>query len=435
MSESENIPNIVETGSSVRKESEFPSNIEGRMEAILSSFNVSPKTVTMLLLSEAITDPSSLSRTFRDTVVGSSISEFDVKTASSYCHQSLCPIGLVAEEITLDYYGHDKIIGFALTRAGSEYGQPIAAFFLDFERKNGISLYPIFGQTQKARGEHRGPINRAQILKELQEGEKREVEIATQLGISIKTTGNSLTALQRAGVISYHSVKTHTGREKISFTPTEMDITKVQPIPHSVALTRDIVGLCQTLSQEGISVTTSSIYDHLPQKYKRRRYLNNAISGVLSGLAEQGFLERIRGFKMKERQSTAKLTEKGRLLVEELIIPLEDALSDGSSLQMLRSQVLPQVRRDLPVYARETANLYYAHSRSFGSKGGKEERQTHVLSYLLLKPEGVSIEELSTELGKSPFTIRDDLKYLMKEGQIVRIKKRGVTYYSPETKN
>ena len=111
---------------SLRKEElPFPEDRDKRLGSVLSSVNVGPKSVTLLLLPYgSYISPGDLVNNFRSVVRGSEMEKTSFITAPHYCEYSLEPIGLVAKQYTIDYFGKDVVVGFELTDAGRRYGIP-----------------------------------------------------------------------------------------------------------------------------------------------------------------------------------------------------------------------------------------------------------------------------------------------------------------------
>lgn len=416
-----------------RRETEFPSDIDGRMEAILSSFNAAPKASTHLLLTKSMIDPLSLNRLFRGLMRETMIRDLRDGTASSYCQDSLCRIGLVAKEINFDYFGKEVLAGFIPTVAGETYGWPIAAFFLSFEKEHGFSLYPIFGQSQQGRGEHRAPLTRAKILKFLIDGKKRQVDLCIELGINHQLASSSLKALKKAGVIDYSSMNPQTGREQVAYAVSgEVLPSEVKPVRQKKRFTNTIIRICQGLTDERKEITQANVYDRLPRSFKKGkkpRNVRTAVTRVLVGLADkQGFLKRGK-FKGRGVYSEIELTEKGRTLVDELILPLENALSDGMTLGEWQKVVLPNVMMDFQEHSKVGADLYYPYSKSYQVAHRQEWQDNAMFALHGVGRKGISAQELSELLGIGEMACGNFLKSLVGERTARREMRNGVYYY------
>lgn len=408
-----------------RREVPFPRDLDGKLEAIFASFNASPKAAVQLILSESVTGRDDLNREFRRLTVGTSLESFHNDTASRYTEDSLCRIGLVAKGVILDLFGHEKVIGYALTRSGKRYGQPAAAKMLEFESQNGFSLSPIFGKTQLSKGDRRAPLTRAKILRFLNGGTKREIDIAVALGVNHELVRSSCVALAEAGAVEFDSIKPQTGEDQVSF---ELgDIGKLNP-KSDVVLTRKIAQICMELAKNGEQITQSSVFSMLPEGRNRSpKSLAINISHALNDLAEnQGFLKRGK-YRGAETLSVIKLKDKGIVIVEELIEPILNMLANGDQLHEFTANVLPRVKGNLEHYVKETVDLYYPYSKSYAIED-KSNRKRMVMAGLDMGK--ITAQQLATKLGMNAGTCGKDLQYLIRKGIATRQKINGVFYYN-----
>lgn len=323
----------------------------------------------------------------------SMVKNMDRTIPPDYCHFALCPIGLVAEEIAIE----DIPVGYALTRAGIEFGQPCAAKILEFEREEGYSIYPIFGGIgRKSNLGKEVPFIRARILFELAKHDSlREVDISQMLGIYPGTAKRSLEALVRAEAVEYHSVHPQTGKTKVDYRTGNPSVI-VRTVGTASVFTDEVAKVSFELSRQGIPITQGAVFDRLPLGVRagwKEKVLRHQISATLSGPTEQGFLERGL-FKGHQRQSIASLTDKGRVVAEELIKPLLAALGDIRELEYIGKHVLPKVLTNLPEYAQITGDLYYPYSRA-GRKRERGDTIIKALEYIKENP-GVTIENIAS---------------------------------------
>lgn len=424
-----------------KQETGFPQDLDGRMEVILSSFNTSPETTTILIFPpDSEVNGEFLIPEFRKQTLGSKIADFSRIHVAEYCTYTLIPMGLVEEKTALDYYGTEKTVGLALTQAGKKYGRPAAAFIIDFETRNDFSIFPIFGQTSTPReGETRAPLNRTKILKYLNSLKDSDpapsnIEIARKLEMNPITVANSLRALRRAGTVDYEAVTPHTRKKQVYYVLKEngVPLDNLKSVRQIATLTKQIAKTCLELVSKNIVISAKNIFDHLPTNitHAQTRNLLVEINRILSGLTEQNFLER--GiYKGAKKLSNAKITDKGRIVVEELIKPFEDALSDGPMLEKMQQEILPKVLENLHNYIVISGNLYYPHSNSAKIQEWPVVESNMLSLVLGSRTNGIDAREVSEKVGCSPKAARKYLNNLTTQGSARKKRVNGVFLYFP----
>ena len=435
---------------SLRKE-EFPfmEASDKRLGSILSSINVGPKSATLLLLPYgSYISPGDLVKNFKSVVKGSGMEKTSFITAPHYCEYSLAPIGLVAKEHTIDYFGRDVVVGFELTDAGRRHGIPAASLALHFENQYQTSLYPVLGQINTRYPEHqRGPYTRAKILSLLfeREGHLREADICQELGISLSVAHKTFLALVKAGVITYESVNKNTDKTQVTYRKNVYDQAKVKPyivrsgskiISSMPTLTKTVMDISDQLTKEGIPISQASVYSRLQEGQltarKNKKSLRSSISGVLSHLDSQGFLSRT-GFKGSVVESRLEITPLGTNVVQDFIIPLTGLVNDDESVRgRIDREIVPEVIGKLSMYARNSAELYYPYSVSFKNRQTEENlgRLTKILSEEATgDSRGITVTELAEKIGLNINTVSSYLTTLGKTRKIEKLREKGVDYY------
>ncbi len=415
-----------------RQEVKFPAALEGRMEAILASLNSAPKAAVLLLLSESLIDTASLNKAYVDTASGS---QMPIKRdmAESYCRDSLCRIGLVSEEVAIDYFGQEKSVGFKLTRAGEIFGLPAAALVLDFETSHNFSVYPVLGQSMLARGEHRAPITRAKTIKSLAKGERRQIDICLELGINHERARSSLIALRNAGVVEYTSFTPQTGENQVSFSINKEDAVEANQVRGKREFTDAVIGAARTLDQQGLPITQAAVFELVQGAggAATEKNVRTLISQTLTDLADrQHFLTRIQ-FKGREIYSSIKLTDKGKTIAIEFLAPLEDLLTDTGSetLKRVRDQILSKVLANTQGYAVRGIDLYYPYSRSFSASNQDKVRLTVESVLSRQRGAGITSQQLGKNLKLGELKTRRILLSMIESGKAKRKLRNGVFYY------
>lgn len=419
----------------VQKEEEFPDSLDGRVEAVLSTVNISIKSITLLSLEGYMQRPIDLSNRVAELLERTDAGHMHFRQlVDAYCKWTLCPIGLVAEQVAIDYAGIQYTAGYLLTDAGQRYGQPVAAKFLEFEAER-FSLFPILGPVgTPSKKQRRPPFQRAKLLKGVNAGLNQQSSLCKWVGLANTNVQGHLEAMAEAGVISYRSINPYVDNgERVEYRLNESyEEAEVNQVGKEADLTDSVFLACLELKDAGKTITAANVIRILPIEYVNRvsrRQLMGRVSMVLSNFAdEQGFL--VRGdFHGRDVQSIVEITDKGRLVLEELLLPLDDALSDGTTLDTWRHETLPKVRGQLPVYAAKSADLYYPFSKAADMRLAAERRAT---AERLLKEagnNGLTVRTLAERLGVHMQTARAILNKKVREGSAMREKFGNAYYY------
>src|SRR3989338_6827498 len=119
----------------VRREEEFPTDLEARFEAVFAAIgNSEAKCLTLLCLEQSVLSSWNLHKKFLRESSG--VWKTSSTLQARYCENTLVPIGLVAAMDTLYFGSTEYIVGFRLTESGLKFGKPIAAFLLEKSSQN-----------------------------------------------------------------------------------------------------------------------------------------------------------------------------------------------------------------------------------------------------------------------------------------------------------
>lgn len=316
-----------------REHRKFPDDLDSRLNAVLNVVNTELKSATLLHLDNRPADKHEIKARVRGTI-GRGNYLPGTYCFLAYCRTTLFPIGMVArEEITRDE-GDSISVGYSLTDAGRKYGLPIAAFSLRYAVDNDLSLFTILGSTASS-GEVRSPIVRARIIKALADKDLSEIELkrlslphrASFRAISCSSIViNHIIPLQEAGLIDFISESDDVAGVAIHFVPTLKQGTPT-PFRRNTLLTQKVLNHLN-LRDSLTSSETASFLGHS----RSSDSLN-----ILNHLFRQGFAERSKPIgKYSFNNSTlVSLNKRGRLFIDEYLVPVENALTNGTSLNEL----------------------------------------------------------------------------------------------------
>jgi DNA-binding PadR family transcriptional regulator len=422
------IPGKSDTPDLVKREvirsEEFPTDPEERLAAVLAGFaNSEAKAITLLLLRKGPKDQSELWRDFIGVTDGRW--RLGHSTPKAYCHWSLVPIGMVAEELFLSMGALEWTVGYTVTEAGKHYGQPIAAFLLRKAIEYGHSFYPVFGPTNSP-GTSRIPLRRAKILEAIVRSSNalRTTDFEDLVSLKKHVVGGHLRALDKAGLIRYTSIDTEkAGYARYQWRP-ETDPNNVERVKHYSRLTPKVA---QVLALEERPMSREDVQSALQNLSPGKTYAEATISRILCGLHTQGLVDA--QFQGGKKQSEIELLKKGKRVYQEVLLPIKDALNDGPALREMRNFL-----SNWPSFAPEAASLYKEASPQI-RKEPSSVWQKRILSLLTFHSQGLRPNEIYEELrsvASSPSQISNHLRHLHKQGLLAKRKEgRAVCYYLP----
>jgi len=179
----------------------FPQDTGMRLDAVFSCVNNEIKAETILCMDELpmfYADIYKRLSGLTDTALPFPI------TFYNYCIATLSPIGFLVQE-ALGFEGVETGKYFKLSPAGKKYGQPIAAFSLNFAAENGVSLYSILGQTASP-GDTRAPYNTIRMLRCIKDSSNTVVEIVDKLDMTEGSVIVHLDRLEKAGMVKLQTL-------------------------------------------------------------------------------------------------------------------------------------------------------------------------------------------------------------------------------------
>ncbi len=327
--------------------------------------------------------------------------------AISYCRESLCDVGLLAEEWAIDEYGVQSLLGFGVTERGKKIGIPTALSVLWYESKTNQSLFSVLGHTSSS-GETRAPLNRARILDYMirHPYEVREVDLATALGLTQGVVEDNLMSLNNHKIIDYKALNLQTGRTQVRYEKIkDKNLSDADSYPGFSLLYNQIIKM---LEETDGPHSADDIFGGLPDKIKknwREIGLRSKISRILSKISKQGFLKRVGGFRGHEKYSDACLTLKGKSLYFQVVYPVL-LFSSGRNPSKNHLSYLQEISGSYVTFARNSAEFYYPHSASSKQRKSRKNR-LQVVEMLQNSPDqSFTLQDLSEKVGLNADTIR-----------------------------
>src|SRR3989344_1850039 len=401
------------------KEIKFPSELEARFDAIFAAIgNSEAKILTLLALSRTLITQQDLYGRFSELSGGMWRTQY--RTVSSHCEQSLIPIGLVAQESFIKQGSLDIHVGFRTTESGEKYGKPIAAYLLEKSKDLPYSLYTVFGPTQRTRGETRSVTTRAHILEELSLTDRdfTIADIANKLGVPANVISRHLKHLKNLGLVEHDSLdKELRGQVKYRLNE-ECQRSQVETARGLKTLTQEVADILFETKE----VDSELLIERLKSKhtYIKDDSFRSYIHGVLSGLAIQGICQKGK-YRSGNAFSRASITENGRAVVNEIILPIKRALSGDERL------LNEWKRTNWGGYVKDVLSKYIE-SSGYCNRHSQEERAAQVLLLIKENIDGIRPKKIKSLVGFNP---GNHLRFLLDQHLIIRKKqRRGTSYFA-----
>lgn len=375
-----------------------------------------------------------------------------------YCQSSLSPIGLVTREVInsdLSTYG------YMITGYGERVGKALVGHLLRWSWDHpGLSLYQMLGstgspsgrvvETEEDSGDYRkrAPETRVKIFWELATNPSPSLRLTDLLkGISeesefllLQATSpieDHLENLSDHGVIGYESSRQG---NPFSFYRVKETLPEGEPITigHNKSLTQETYDILKETPQTYFSLPDLAeiLRQRYPDKYKGKgmKTLTNRLSGILAGLAGQGFVEYGK-FRWNIKSDITVSPEQREVIISLLEIIDRFQTKDEGFLQAGR-RLTDQILSDPGKVA---ALLHKARENSPNVQSlPLSETASLILGIVQRHPNttGRQIQQkLKEEYGKGLVgkTVGALLNHLRQQGQIkAELTKRGMIYSLPE---
>jgi len=308
-------------------------------------------------------------------------------------------------------------VGYRLTTFG-EIIKSFVAYILKKCAEYEINPWELFGHTPK-RGEERSTVYSIKILKYIYEkGETSSNDIIRDLNFSSIVIQNYLSRFRKLGLIEYVYITSKYGEAKkyrinrdkledilrcLEDEECRSDATYIYKAPGNIAK-RVISYLME--NNNLTTITTKELAKALRASYTSIRNIVRWLfyKEVLSQEIPSG------------RMSIIKITEKGKRVYEEIIMPILEVAKDPDKITKYREELSDKDKWEL-------LKIYSDYKSLFG------EKERMILSVLEKEKNGLTTKEISNKTGLHIGTIRAILIRLRKRG-IVKNDEKGKWYVS-----
>jgi len=283
---------------------------EERFRALLTSLNSEFKNVTLFSCLDTVEYRSAtdLRRAYSELLENSGLNPPNALILGSYCSRIFNPLGITEGEKT-----------WKLTPDGSNYNRPAAALAIKTANYANVSFHEVLGRANNPQ-DTVGPYRRAKILMRLADvKEASQIDLKRSLGVEGTSVHFHLVGLADAGLIDYESI----GRGEPGWAPykwiEDRDPNKVKFRKRtSLALKA-----AKKMSENPKEWTCYNLSKELP--------CTSAHAAIILGrLAKQNLAKRVGKFMSASKHSEARITEKGRRVVDPFLNPTYEAVNPNN---------------------------------------------------------------------------------------------------------
>ncbi len=277
------------------------------------------------------------------------------------------------------------------------------------------SLHAVFGPTQSTGGKTRSVTTRAHVLEELGSADNplTVADIANKLDIRMHVVGRHLKLLNNLGLVEYDSLGGEERRAQLKFRLNERVLrSQVKKVRSMKILTEETVDILFRVKE----VSYQSLFEMLRPSHVniKDQSIRNAIYVVINGLVMQGICKKAK-YRAGYAYSRTNITENGRAIVNEIILPIKRALSGDEELLDRWKKI------NWGGYAKD-ALAKYIESSGYCNRHTQEERTAQVLLVIKENIGGIRPNKIKSLLGFNP---GNHLKFLLDQHLVVR-KKQGI---------
>lgn len=264
----------------------------------------------------------------------------------SYLKESFCPTGVVLE------YPERGCVYYATSNEGEYFTKGVGALFIKYAADTSILPSVVFGGTQTPDiSGLRSYVTRAALLLLLdQQHTWYESELARKIGVRKENVGTHLSVLADLGLINYQFAD-----PEIKGWGIYERVGSLDQVIHSPAHNR-----LRTNILEYFKVNSTGNPQTIVQAIGRLDEID--VYNVLSELTENGFLKRTQ-WHGGVKQSDARLLDKGKQYVEQLLLPLIYACAGDTKQLAFLSRAKAEVRANPNLSAQALTLAALAHER------------------------------------------------------------------------
>lgn len=448
----------METGDANYNFSEPPKPPEGRRKERLSDDemgnlisavgNHEAKAITLgMMESNVVYSAGDISRRLTQVQEGKGWN-IDRTVMFGYLGKSLCPIGLVANEVInpdLSRFGYIK------TDYGKQQGDALAGILLDFSlRHPEISLFDVFGSTQSRSKPQetsniefrkRAPITRLKLFWELitRDLPVRVVDIMNALDDPGSTVTAHLVDLSETGILSFESQPK--GQPVVYYSLSD-EQPLYDPKPYAGEKSKTDFALkllrkhpdkewtLEEVEKEYLNFSGENILDKSAASYRGR------FSWILSNLVRDKYAKRGK-FVPREKQSEINLNEGQKNMLFDLVYALDRFQDQDPEVVQFGLRRLKEIMADpdkISILTRKARE----HS-PYSNSTDIEELSSNISQFIRLNP-GCTIHEVRNHLLHSGIRIQKQrvgqaIKGLVDSSNVIFKTLHGVRHFSVVDEN
>lgn len=384
----------------------FPEDLNGRMNAVLSTVNTEWKSILWSLMDNGWKTPYDL-RTIYESRTGRLLRG---STLRSYNESTLIPIGLVSKKhIRKRGYGYTTV--YSLKQEGIDL-QPVADFSMKTAVDNDMSMYEILSQTNSV-NKIRPPMVTYLLLKELSKTDTmRQVDFMKKYKIGQIVFRHTVGRLSKSGLVEYDSVSTENSLGKFIYKWVEGRYPEEVKKDIKVGLSLDTLTSVAKFVMDRNETDSWAITDELGISH-------NTALHALQTIRKQGFVENKR-FEGGRKQSELTIKKYGINFFEKFLVPLENSLQ-SPGMRLVEEILSTSEKADFDL--RQKAHDLY---EPLSARNHKTSYETEDAIRKLLEKGPARPSMIWKELG---YNAQSFLHHMVMDGEVELVKEKNKSFY------
>lgn len=408
---------------------DFPSDPMERLGIVLAgAVNTGVKSGLMLQFPPygEYVDAKELAASFRNSIgfTGTPFDSIAANVVDAYCQHSFVNVGLMARTLEMNSGGVPELLGYTWTEPGAIYGPRAAAVGLLFEYfHDDIGIYEVFGHTAtSSENDVRAAFVRSEIMLKLfdnPDGLLLSELYKNNPHMGAGTVHHAISLFEKYGLVSRTTSgvtnELHFSRGAV----TKKDV--VVPEDRKV-MYQDVLSVCDELLSGHKLFTIKDIAEHLYPKYSptwNELTFKQWVRSLVRDMVSQHYLNRVDATGAISPGDVVRLTDEGKDVTKDLVLPLLGLLSDDSEMiDMIDHNMVPLVLDNYGKVVRNAIERYYPHSQGYLGHM-TQQIDSRVLELIMNAGVlGLDRKDLAEIMNEKPQTIEKRIGRLMRANQI-----------------
>lgn len=384
----------------------FPEDLNGRMNAVLSTINTEWKSILWSLMDDSWKTLYDL-RTIYESGTGRFLRD---STLGYYNESTLIPIGLVSKKhIRKRGYGYTTV--YSLKQEGIDL-RPVANFSIKTAADNDMSMYEILSQTNSV-NKIRPPMVTYLLLKELSKTKTmRQIDFMKKYHIRQIVFRHAVGRLSKSGLVEYDSVSTENSLGKFVYKWVGGKHPEEVKKDIKVGLSLDTLTSVAKFVMDRNETDSWAITDELGISH-------NTALHALQTIRKQGFIKN-KKFEGGRNQSELTIKKYGIDFFEKFLVPLENSLQ-SPRMRLVEEILYASEKVDFDL-RRKAHDLY----EPLSARNHKTSYETKDAIRKVLEKGTARPSMIWKELG---YNAQSFLRDMVTDGEVEFVKEKNKSFY------